>query len=157
MLSSDNISFSLRAQQDEFNLLKILGILLLRIPSYFTVLHRPLSTPSPAVPHSGADRTHRAPWCPSAHPPAGQSAGCLEPRPHRSRSNWGQLSTLQPEPGSGSSRAGQRRPGVPFQVCLSGYRCSGGLRCSRLPPDPGRDRTSGIYGFFFGNPFYKHH
>lgn len=156
MLSSDSTSFRLRAQQNEFNLFQFLGILLLRIPNS-PFLHQPVSTPSPALSHPGADRTHRAPGCPPAVQTAGQGAGCPEPRPQRTRRNWGQLSSVQPQLGSGASRINGRRPGVPVQVCLSVYSGPGGLRCACLPPNPGRNRASGIYVFFLGNPFYKHH
>lgn len=161
MLSSDNASSPpLRVKQDEFHLLHISGILLFGIAN----LPSPYSPSSPArsfspaaLSHPSADRTHRAPGCAPASPPVGPGAGGSPPRPQRSRRKRQQLSSVQLEPGRGGSRSPERRPRVALQVCVSGYCGPGGLGCARLPSDARGNSTNGIYVFFFGNPFYKHH
>lgn len=89
--------------------------------------------PSPgALPHLGTDRTHRAPRCAPADPPAGADTERAQPRPgehpapeqrdglhHRFRPA-GPSAALQPDPGDGGAVAGGVGPGVVVPQRLSG-------------------------------------
>lgn len=131
-------------------------------------LCRDLFPSSGALPHSGTDRTHCAPRCAPADPPAGANTERAQPRPgeypaperrdrlHHRVLPAGPSAALQSDPGDGGTIAGGMGPGVAVPQRLSGpgdQRCDSRARFSTLQggADPG-----GVPLLFPGDPLRLH-
>lgn len=159
----------LRARQDEFHLHLVL--FLFNVPdsllSHRTPRFHPPATasraavpPSPAaVPHSGADWTHRARRCAPARAKSGTRPCPSGTDPRRFRHDAGrrQLLTLQPESGARDPAARVRRPGVPVPVRVPGRGGAGSVRRARLPTKPRGTATGGIHGVVLGDSLHQRH
>lgn len=110
MQSFDHASLRVRAKQDEFDLPRALGVLLLLriVPGDAPVHDRAGPLAPAAVPRARPGRSHRAPRCAPAFPAAHASARRAGPRAQRHGRERKPIPALQPESGRGSARAGRR-------------------------------------------------
>lgn len=110
MQSFDHASLRVRAKQDEFDLPRALGVLLLLriVPGDAPVHDRAGPLAPAAVPRARQGRSHSAPRCATAVQAAHEGASRAGPRAQRHGRDRKQLPALQPESGRGCPGAGGR-------------------------------------------------